>query len=166
MAEHSIEFLGQKFSYPTTWQGVSAVFVVCAAITTLAIMLSPEQIESIGIALGTDSERQFESELVAINEKLSEENANLKDQVFRLTEAANIPESEKREIVSQVTESENAISQAYTQAIEKQQVRKDMISAAIPRLTQEQQMALSVEEARLTQQIDKLQYQREIQQQR
>tara|TARA_B110000503_G_scaffold31602_1_gene51099 strand:- start:1249 stop:1494 length:246 start_codon:yes stop_codon:yes gene_type:complete len=79
MSENSIEILGQKFSYPSTWQGAFSVLIICVSVTTLAITLLPEQIESLGIALGTELDKQFESDLVGINEKLSKENSSLKE---------------------------------------------------------------------------------------
>ena len=165
MSEHSIELLGQKFSYPTTWQGAFSVLVVCASITILVATLSPEQIKSIGIALGTESDREFESELVAINEKLSEENASLKEDIFRLTETTNISEPEKQKIVAKVEESEKELSKVYANVISRQLERKEMISAAIPNSNQQQQRVLSLEEARLVQQIGQLQQQQQQQQQ-
>ena len=165
MPEHSIEFLGQKFSYPATWQGAFSVLVVSASITILAITLSPEQIDSFGAALGTESNKQFESELVDINEKLSKENASLKEDVLRLTASANIPEPEKEKIVSKVKASEKLINDAYVGVINSQLERKEVISAAIANSTQQQQRILGLEEARIAQQIDQLQLQ-QIQQQR
>jgi len=49
MSENSMEILGQKFSYPSTWHGAFSVLIICVSATTLAITLSPEQIESLGM---------------------------------------------------------------------------------------------------------------------
>lgn len=163
MSEHSIEFLGQKFSYPTTWQGAFSVLVVCGCITVAAVMLSPEQIESLGVAFGNDSSEQLESELFAINEKLSSENASLKDDLLKLSEAANISEREKRKIVSKVETSEKELTAAYSNVIDMQSERKAMISAAIPASSTEQKKLLSIEEAKVAKQIDLLKQQQEIQ---
>lgn len=166
MSEHSIELLGQKFSYPTTWQGASSILVVCASLTVFAMNLSPEQAEIIRLAFGSESDKQFESGLVEINEKISNENAFLKAQVLELTEAANIPEAQRREIVSKVEEAEKEISDAYANIIDMQVERQKTLRAAIPISTQQQQQVLTIEQARIVQQIGQLQQQQQTQLQR
>lgn len=163
MSENSIELLGQKFSYPATWQGAFSVLVVSASLTVAAVMLSPEQIESLGVAFGTESDQRLESELFAINEKLSQENASLKDDLLKLTDTSNIPERKKRAIVSKVENSEKELSAAYANVIEIQSERRDMISAAIPASTLQQKKVLSLEEAKVMQNIDLLKQQQELQ---
>ncbi|MEQ3763103.1 MAG: hypothetical protein ABNH15_08590 [Alcanivorax sp.] len=163
MPEHSIELLGQKFSYPTTWQGSFSVLVVCGCITVATVMLSPEQIDSLGAAFGRESSERLESELFSINEKLSSENATLKNDLLKLTDTANIPEREKRKIVSQVETSEKELTAAYANVIEMQSERKTMLSEAIPASSLEQKKLLSIEEAKVAKQINLLKQQQEIQ---
>ncbi|MBJ7536270.1 hypothetical protein [Marinomonas transparens] len=162
MTEHSIEFLGQKFSYPSTWQGAFSILVVCASATILAVTLSPEQIESIGVAFGTESDKQFNDELIIIQEKLSQENAVLKAEISRLTQVANIPVSEKQAIALKIEASEKAIGDAYSKAIETQMERQETISTVVPS-SNLQQRVISFEKAQLEQQIGWLQQQQQQQ---
>lgn len=165
MSEYSIEILGQKFSYPSTWQGTFSVLIVCVSIASISITLSPEQIKSFGVALGTEYDQQFEKELVGINEKLNSEISSLKEDLLRLARTEIITEPEKIEIVSKVEASEKAINDAYADAIESQVERREIISSAIPSSNQQQQRILSIEEARIVQQIGQLQLQQQQQQQ-
>jgi len=166
MSEHSIEFLGQKFSYPTTWQGAFSILVVSASISFLAYALSPEQIKSYGGLISSETAKIFEGDLVQINKKLSDDVSFLKAEVLRLTEAADIPEPKKEEIVSKVKTSDKELNDVFAAAIEKQIERKDYISAAIPKSGGQQQRILTMEEQRLIQQIGQLQQQQQQQQQR
>jgi hypothetical protein len=126
-------------------------------------MLSPEQIDSLGAAFGRESSERLESELFSINEKLSSENATLKNDLLKLTDIANIPEREKRKIVSQVETSEKELTAAYANVIEMQSERKTMLSEAIPASSLEQKKLLSIEEAKVAKQINLLKQQQEIQ---
>ncbi|MFT6423097.1 MAG: hypothetical protein ACJA2K_001839 [Thalassolituus sp.] len=126
-------------------------------------MLSPEQIDSLGAAFGRESSERLESELFSINEKLSSENATLKNDLLKLTDTANIPEREKRKIVSQVETSEKELTAAYANVIEMQSERKTMLSEAIPASSLEQKKLLSIEEAKVAKQINLLKQQQEIQ---
>jgi hypothetical protein len=126
-------------------------------------MLSPEQIDSLGAAFGRESSERLESELFSINEKLSSENATLKNDLLKLTDTANIPEREKRKIVSQVETSEKEFTAAYANVIEMQSERKTMLSEAIPASSLEQKKLLSIEEAKVAKQINLLKQQQEIQ---
>ncbi|MFC1824386.1 hypothetical protein ACFL9T_16885 [Thermodesulfobacteriota bacterium] len=166
MPEHSIEFLGQKFSYPTTWQGSFSVLIVCISISFIAFTLSPEQIKSYSAWFGSESDKKFEGDLVSINQKLSDDVSSLKAEVLRLTKAADIPEPKKKEIVKKIEASDKKLNDAFAAIIEKQIERKDSISAAIPRSGQQQQRILTIEKARLDKQIGELQQQQQQQQKR
>ena len=118
---------------------------------------------SLGAAFGRESSERLESELFSINEKLSSENASLKNDLLKLTDTANIPEREKRKIVSQVETSEKELTAAYANVIEMQSERKTMLSEAIPASSLEQKKLLSIEEAKVAKQINLLKQQQEIQ---
>ncbi|GAB1259273.1 hypothetical protein NBRC116494_37760 [Aurantivibrio plasticivorans] len=161
MSEHSIEFLGQKFSYPSTWQGAFSVFVVCTAITTTAITLSPEQVNAIGSLIGNDSEET----VVSLTDKLSKENLELRKQVLWLAETPDISREERQEVVSKVKDSAEEIDQTYAAVIDKQIEKSQAISTALPNTSGQQQQVLSAQQARIIQLTGQLQQQQQMQQQ-
>lgn len=161
MPEHSIELLGQKFSYPSTWQGAFSVLVVCAAISFIASTLEPDQIDSYRSLFDTQSSKQVEDSLVNLNEKLNDQIISLKTDVLRLTEAANLANSEKEEIVSKVHSADREIKEAYSGLIQNQTDRKNRIDEIISSADKQQQTILNSEKVRLLNQIDRYQRQQQ-----
>lgn len=162
MSEHSIEFLGQKFSYPSTWQGAFSVLVICSSLTVIAVMLSPEQVNAYGSLVGSESEKS----VLSLTEKLSQENISLRADILQLADSSDLPDEQKQEIVLKVESSAKEIDETYTEVIEKQLEKSEAISLAIPKSHWQQQQMLSVEQARLIQLTGQLQQQQQQQKQR
>ena len=53
MDNHSIEILGQKLSYPSSWHGVVSVFFVCSCLVLLAYVIDENRIGAIGDAVAS-----------------------------------------------------------------------------------------------------------------
>jgi hypothetical protein len=60
----SIEILGQKFSYPTTWKGVVAIGCVCASICFVSAVIDYDAILKMYAGKGADEEKS-QTELLA-----------------------------------------------------------------------------------------------------
>lgn len=158
MTNYSIEFLGQKFSYPTTWQGAFSVLVVCASLSFLVYKLSPEQIDSIGTLLGRTSDQQFENNLVEVNQKLKAHNKELQAQVTKLSQMADISAQEKKKITSTLAVNDKQVKEAYRMLIQEQTARKAAI-AALQSSNPKHQQFLNLEQAKLSERISKLKLQ-------
>ncbi len=79
MAEenYNIEIFGQKFSYPTTWQGTAAVVFVCIALTAIAYIArgwaTPEILNGLaGLNTTTKQQEGINNSLLDEINKLSE----------------------------------------------------------------------------------------------
>ena len=119
------------------------MLVIFACISIVTVTLSPEQIQSFADVLGAEPNKEFANEMIELTDSLSKENASLKEDI--------------RE------KSENDLREAYNSVIEKQLERTERISLAIPTSNQQQQTVLTIEEARLRQQIGQLQQQQQQQ---
>lgn len=139
------------------------MLVIFTCISIVTVTLSPEQIQSFADVLGAEPNKEFANEMIELTDSLSKENASLKEDIRRLTESASLSETEKDEIVSKPKKSENDLREAYNSVIEKQLERTERISLAIPTSNQQQQTVLTIEEARLRQQIGQLQQQQQQQ---
>lgn len=164
MSEHSIEFLGQKFSYPNTWQGAFSVLIISVSISFLAFRLTPEQISSYGGLFNPEESKKFESDLVSLNKKLSNELSTLKSEFFQLTKLENIPTFKKQEIASIVEESDKRLNAVYETTINNHIKRKNSIKASQPKLDVQELRVFTQEEARISKQIGLLQQQQQQQQ--
>lgn len=76
MSDGTIEVLGQKLSYPTNWQGVAAVTVVCVAFTVIAYIAkgwaTPEVLQGLsGLASTTKEQESINKNLLSNIEQLS-----------------------------------------------------------------------------------------------
>jgi len=161
MSEHSIEVLGQKFSYPSTWHGTVSILIVCASISFIAYALEPEQINSYGGWFGSESDKKIEEGLVDLNKKQSEQIVTLKAEVSRLTTIANLAEDDKNKITTKLEAADKEINDAYNNLIGKQTERKDKLNTIINSSGQQQRQILNIEQGRISQQIKQFQQQQE-----
>jgi len=58
MSDGTIELFGQKLSYPATWQGTTAVFIVCTAITIIAFMAKGWATPEVMASLNSNTKQQ------------------------------------------------------------------------------------------------------------
>jgi hypothetical protein len=82
MGEYSIEILGQKFSYPTTWQGTASILVVCLALVAIAFIFDGERIKAIGDVIDSASKATIDDALQKANTTIT----NQANEISQLTE--------------------------------------------------------------------------------
>lgn len=163
--DNTIEILGQKFSYPTTWQGTTAIFFVCLCVSFLAWTLEPSQISAYVNGLSPQDNKITEEKLISVNEKLDKEVISLRAEVLRLTKLTTLDEADKKKIIKKVDAGKKAISNKYNELIAVQEVQRDKLGTIISNTgSNQQQQVLSVERDRLIRNIDQYQQQQAQQQ--
>jgi len=105
----SIEVLGQKFSYPKTWQGTASVFFICITLAFFAWTLEPEQINSYKGIFASEADKQVEDRLVTLNKKLNTQVISLQEQVIDLSHKANLNKEDKEKLMSKVNNANKEI---------------------------------------------------------
>lgn|GEM_PF-6095438 len=88
MADGTIEILGQKLAYPTSWHGTAAVFVVCISLIGISFIAkgwaTPEILDKLrGVANYSEEQDKTIKELVETSAKLT---AQLSELEGRLAE--------------------------------------------------------------------------------
>jgi len=96
MSEHSIDILGQKFSYPSTWQGVVAVLVICCAVVALAYIFDGERIRAVGDAVAVANRDALDASKEAL-EKASITINNQAREIAQLTASVTGQQSQVAE---------------------------------------------------------------------
>ena len=160
--ENSIEILGQKFSYPSTWQGTASILIVGATICFIAWTLEPQQINAYVNGI-SPSNKETESKLVAVNKSLTDEVVNLRKQVLDLAEKSSLDDVSKKDLLSKVEGGKEAIDLKFGELINAQQKRANLVGGQISSSNQQQQQMLSAEAARLNQQLGQFQQQQQQQ---
>lgn len=94
MADHSLEILGQKISYPETWQGVSAVVAVCLTVVFIAYILDENRINAISKALA-ENKKQVIS---AGNKKIANAEELINNQAKEINDLTLAVEKLKKQI--------------------------------------------------------------------
>lgn len=164
MADNSIEVLGQKFSYPTTWQGAISILVVCLCISFLAYTLDPDKIDSYAGWRGPQSDKSLETGLIKTNKTLNAEVVSLREQILSLADKVSLDDQEKKEIIKKLDLGQEEISKSYSGLIEAQEDRKIELRKITP-ISQEHQQILSEEQDWLDHQIEQIQVQEQLQKQ-
>ena len=121
MSDNTIEVLGQKLSYPTTWQGTAAVLIVCVCMAFLAYTLTPSQIDSYANLLEGKTEQKINDELLNTNNQLNTQIEELQSQVLQLSEHAQIEKKEKQKIAKNLETLRHNREQSYTKLAELQE---------------------------------------------
>lgn len=95
---YNIEILGQKLSYPTTWQGAAAVLILCIALTAIAYIAkgwaTPEVISGLaGLNTTTKQQEGINNSLLDNINKLSVKVASLELNLIKATKKVDAGES-------------------------------------------------------------------------
>lgn len=123
MSDNDLEILGQKFSYPSTWQGSVTVLGICFCISFLAVTLDDTTIESYAqLVHGVASHEAYEQSLQTIDELVAE-NEKMRSLVIKLGNASNLNATQIDEINEDLGEGITSITQSlsYLDEHQKQQ---------------------------------------------
>ncbi|HCM1282890.1 TPA: hypothetical protein N2899_002258 [Vibrio parahaemolyticus] len=128
----SIEILGQKFSYPTTWKGVCSIAVVGATICYIAYQMTPERIRALSELL--KEKKILESSLVNANNAVTATQNELnvfKSVVNDSTESPEVDsDGEKaysKTLVDVMTQKSQKLKEASTEGTRARKIYEDSI---------------------------------------
>lgn len=166
MQENSVEFLGQKFSYPSTWPGAFSVLVVCASITTTIIALSPEQIDSFSVALGMESDKKIEKNYLELNKKLIEEFSSLKKEVKEIVLKGDVSDEGRDRLLTNIEESDKSLDNVFTENIleytDRVEFLRDALESLGARVDDETLMAIEAERELFSEVVQQLENQKAL----
>lgn len=160
MAENSIEILGQKISYPSTWQGTTAVFSVCLCIGFLGWTLEGDQINAFGKVFNGHSEQAYNQSLQTI-EKQNKMISSMQVTIDKLTSKAKISQEEKNKITERLKANIKDIESSLQSLSQIQQNKKSEFKTKDNDLTPYQKDYLLKQEQQIQQQIQQLQQQQQ-----
>jgi len=166
MSDNTIEILGQKFSYPTTWQGTSSVLIICLCVSFLGYTLDAKQIDSYSNLLNGTTERAFNESLETIA-KLNSDIEGMQSTINQLTEKANLADEEKQEVYSKLEAERQSREKALVNLNNLQSARVSELNTAYqnlsPQQQQQQQQIWSMQGQQIQQQLGNVQQQQQQQ---
>lgn len=137
MAEENyhIEIFGQKFSYPTTWQGTTAVIFVCVALIAIAYiargLATPEVLNGLaGLNTTTKQQEGINNSLLDNINKLSVNVASLELKLIKATEKAGDEEPGQ----SIEAETDRLRSEASRREFQISRLREEIAEQSLARL--------------------------------
>lgn len=166
MQGNSIEFLGQKVSYPTTWHGTVAVLIVCVCVAFLGYSLDKERIDSWSGVVNNNAEKAYNDALLTINKK-DQQIQVLTNKITELTLQANLDKNQKIAL-NQDLESSRVEAEIATKALAASQKQKvdewNRIKENMPLPQQQQQQNQFVnQQQQIQQQLQSLKQQQQQQ---
>lgn len=102
MPEHHIEILGQKFSYPSTWQGAFSILIVCTCIGFLGYTLDSDEITSYSKLFSKEKSEGAYNESLATIAELNSQIGGMQKTIHNLTSKANLAEKEKTKVYAKL----------------------------------------------------------------
>ncbi|WP_017445694.1 hypothetical protein [Gayadomonas joobiniege] len=162
MADNSIEVLGQKFCYPTTWQGTLSVFIVCVCIGFLGYVLDADKINSYSSLFNGKTEEAYNESIETIA-KLNQQIEEMQGTINNLTKKSNLATEEKVEIYTNLenkrkTREDALLNLKQVQADRIQELNK--IESAIP---PQQQSMFYLQQQKIDKQLGNIQQQQQQQ---
>ena len=94
MSETSIEILGQKLSYPATWQGTTAIGLVCVCVAFLGYTLDAEELDSYSNLFNTTTQDAYDTS-VDTTAILNEQVISLQAKIQELSDSSNLSDDAK-----------------------------------------------------------------------
>lgn len=166
MMDNTIEIMGQKFSYPSTWQGATSVFVVCSCIAFLAWTLEASEIDSYQGLFNGASEQAYNESLSTISE-LNAQIEGMQLTINDLSEKANLVEEEKEAVLARLeTERQSReralVSLSHLQAARVSDLNRNQKQLPVQQ-QQQQQQYLSLQDQQIQQQLGNIQQQQQQQ---
>lgn len=166
MAEGTIEILGQKFCYPTTWQGALAVVAVTLCIGFLGYTLDANQIQSYSSLFNGKSEEAYNESLDTIS-KLNQQIEGMQDTITDLTSKANLAEARKKQVYARLEQERKAREAALKNLSSLQQQRQVELGAASSALSEQEEKKrkeyLSYQQQKIQRQLGNIQQQQQQQ---
>lgn len=156
MSEHSIELLGQKFSYPTTWQGTLSVMAVSAAIAFLGYTLDADQIRSYQGLFAGKTEQAYQESLDTVA-TLNQQIESMQGTILELSAKASLNGEEKKQVY-QVLESDRLTRENKLNALSvSQQARTDALLTQAPDLPPREIQKIELQQQSIEQQLKAIQ---------
>ncbi len=166
MPDNTIELMGQKLSYPTTWQGAFTVTMICFCITFLGYTLDANQIKSYSGLFSCSSEEAYNESLSTIA-KLNSNIGGMQLTINALTQKANLAENEKTEMFSKLETDRKSRELAIEALSNLQAARVAELAKTQDKLPlqqqQQQQQYLSLQAQQIQQQLGNVQQQQQQQ---
>ncbi len=165
MSDNSIEILGQKIGYPTTWQGTFSVLIICGCISFLGYTLDPSDIDSYSALFSGTSEQAYNESLTTIS-KLNSDIEEMQITINELTEKANLAEAEKLAVFNKLEEDRKSREEALVTLNNLQNARVAELNqvqrSLPPQQQQQQQQYLILQGQQIQQQLGNVQQQQQL----
>ncbi len=159
-SDNSIEILGQKFSYPDTWQGTAAILCVCICVAFLAYTLTPAQIDALAGVTRAD-DKKVEAKLTEINKKLLEENNYLKEQIAQVVENPEVDSDKLRELSSWIDDRHGNLNTDFEELVTVAEARVKNLNNTLDSVRSDQiHSVLSLEKQQMEEQLSTYENQR------